>query len=541
MEESKKKNNPRDSNSNVFNVIRLWIAFNFFIAPIRDGLNPFVSVYLVAVLGLSPGIAGIIWFVRDLALMISQVPFGFVFDYTAKKKLIVFLCTTVCAFTPLAIILSKSVPILVIKTILEGVASSGLAVAKGPFTLGIAGHELFGITSKNTEVAEHMGAFFAALGAGCVAYTLFPNVKFLFYVIALFGCIASMCILFMPTRSTPDNDGNTFIILDDALACNSKKTTNDDKLQSKLDDEALISTWKTFSTDKNLLFFALAIFLFHLGNAAILPLLGQAIALRSGRAGIPYTAANIVVAQVSSIGAALAMNYYVTKGTRINIPILIGFGSQALRIGLILVLSYYWPNEYALIATQLLDGLGAGVNGLATMLVTKFLTVGTNKFGLVFSVVNMSGFCGGALSNLISGFIVTATSYEIGFIFLLVPIVLSLLLINLLEVPTDWDRSAEKVDDSDDELDDEYIMSQILVNFPGTEIEYPHSKSFNMRHSIQVSAMNRPGTSPAANRRASEHDISVKKRRSSSIFGLSSEVTITQPTKGRRLSSIKIK
>jgi len=565
--EKTKADGPRVTNSNVRKVIRLWVAFNFFIAPIRDGLNPFVSVYLVAVVGLNPGIAGLIWFVRDLALMISQVPFGFLFDHTSNKKFFIFLCTTVCTFTPLIIIWSTNVPILMVKTILEGLASSGLAVSKGPFTLGISGHDLFAATSKNTEVAEHAGAFVAALVAGCVAYALYPAVELLFYVIALFGFIACICILLMPTNSTPGKDGSTFIIVDDDLARNSDKTTvkekeveidvdefHDDTNPNKhglAKDEGPISTWKTISTDKNISFFALAIFFFHLGNAAILPLLGQVLALDSGRAGIPYTAANIVTAQISSIGAAYALDYYVAKGVRINTPILIGFGSQALRIGIILVLSYLWPNEYALVATQLLDGLGAGVNGLGIVLITNLLTKGKNNFGVVFSIINICHFTGAALSNLISGFIVTATSYEIGFISLLCPILLSLILIILLEVPSDWDKSAEEVDPSIDATVDPSIdaKNEVFSDFKrsrrssiGNSMR-PSILSSSIDWSVQIDQPERRRSSIAVStiERKPLNETPGKGRRSSAVFDIKPEIVLTQATKGRRMSSILIK
>mmetsp|Transcript_39192 Transcript_39192/g.47137 ORF Transcript_39192/g.47137 Transcript_39192/m.47137 type:complete len:574 (-) Transcript_39192:96-1817(-) len=567
-----KIDNTRENDTNVRRVIHLWSAYNFFIAPIRDGLNPFVSVYLVTVAGLSPGIAGLIWFIRDLSLMISQIPFGFLFDYTAKKKHVVFLCTTLCTFVPLAIIWSTNVPILIIKTILEGVASSGLQVSKGPFTLGISGHEMFDVVSKNTEIAEHLGAFFASLGAGFVAYALFPNVELLFYVIAFFGLTACMCILLMPTRSTPDKDGSTFIIVDDDLARNSNNTdvenhdtkssvkdhgkTTDEEFhnpspskQNVVKDERAISTWKTISTDKNILLFAASIFLFHLGNAAILPLLGQAIALNSGRAGIPFTAANIVTAQVSSIVAAYAMDYFVNTGVRINIPILIGFGSQALRIGIILILSYVWPNQYALVATQLLDGLGAGVNGLAILQVTKLLTSGTSKFGVVYSFIHFFGSCGGALSNLLSGFIVEATSYETGFIFLLCPIVVSLILINLLEVQADLKQFAEEVDSNIDITiesdDDDKITSQTRRRVSYLDFAMQSSNMNSYRSSINANSMNMPlnmpAQSPQGKRRSSIQVAEVCRRSSSVYLGVSPEIKFTRPTMGRRLSSVIMK
>jgi len=636
MYQPKNKDNPRATNSNVRKVIRLWFAFNFFVAPIRDGLNPFISVYLVTVAGLSPGIAGLIWFIRDMAMFFSQVPFGVLVDSSANKKCIIFLCTSVCIFTPMAIIWSNNVPILIVKTILEGIASSGLAVVKGPFTLGISGHELFHTTTKYTEIAEHTGAFFSALLAGCVAYVFFHKAALLFSVIGVFGFLACVCILLMPTHSTPSKDGSFFIIVNNDLARNSEdfhETTvednesNDNELkndQSRLttvednesnndglarnykesneitirdnesndnafkddifednvkaieDNEKFtegneskneelengepISIWKIMS-DRNIAYFALGIFFFHLGNAAILPLLGQAIALKSGRAGIPYTAANIVVAQISSVGAAYMMDYAMTKGVQVNTPIQVGFGSQALRIGIIITLTSFWPNPYALVATQLLDGIGAGVNGMATMQITMVLTKGTNKFGLIFSIVNLCGFCGGALSNLISGFIVTATSYRIGFVFLLCPIALSMVFICLLEVQSNPDQCADKEKDqkeiplstaSDVELDPEDTEAGIQIISQNSLLSSVLMSTIlpeqTRRSSINVASMYRASiVLPQAERRASINAASVSRKRRSSISNIlgnyseSREITFNQVTNGRRLSSVEMK
>ena len=112
----------------------------------------------------------------------------------------------------------NNVSILIVKTILEGGASSGLAVVKGPFTLGISGHKKFDITTKYTEIAEHTGAFVAAILAGCVAYVFFHKVALLFSVIGVFEFFACVCILLMPTHISPSEDGISFIIVNNDLA-----------------------------------------------------------------------------------------------------------------------------------------------------------------------------------------------------------------------------------------------------------------------------------------------------------------------------------
>ena len=85
-------------------------------------------------------------------------------------------------------------------------------------------------------------------------------------------------------------------------------------------------------------FFTLSVFFFHLGNAAVLPLLGQILALEEGRNGIPYTAALIAIAQITLMGGVYMFDFFTNRGYTINVPIMIGFGALISRICCILVL-----------------------------------------------------------------------------------------------------------------------------------------------------------------------------------------------------------
>jgi len=479
-------------------IVYLWYAFAFFIAPISDGLAPFVSVYLVAYADVSPGDAGLIWFARDISQMIFQVPMGAFVDYTTHKKTFLLFFTLANTLLPLIIIFTQSVPILLVKSVLEGFAGTSLRVFKGPFTLGISGHDNFEETAKHTEIFDHSGSLVACAIAGCIGYFLYPNVLPIFYVIGAFGCFATLAIALMTSDST--NRG----IIDDDLArnsthhcayilemldasrecppveasgsetiCNventkskkeepsdttneesgSKNIGNDENKKSKKDssdsneeseevastnsgddNDSSSSLYTIFVEDRAMSFFSLAVFFFHLGNAAVLPVLGQVLALEDAKAGIPYTASNIVVAQLSSFLGIFTIEYFVKKGFVINIPIMIGFGSLIPRVIIILVVLHYSRNPYVLIATQVLDGIGAGVNGLAIMRVTKTLTEGTNRFGIVFSIVNVSTAVGAALSGLIAGYVIDFWSYEAGFYFLLSPGFLSVLFVYLTKV-----------------------------------------------------------------------------------------------------------
>eukprot|EP00593_Proboscia_inermis_P013700 CAMPEP_0171326378 /NCGR_PEP_ID=MMETSP0816-20121228/117417_1 /TAXON_ID=420281 /ORGANISM="Proboscia inermis, Strain CCAP1064/1" /LENGTH=131 /DNA_ID=CAMNT_0011825831 /DNA_START=731 /DNA_END=1126 /DNA_ORIENTATION=- len=62
------------------------------------------------------------------------------------------------------------------------------------------------------------------------------------------------------------------------------------------------------------------------------------------------------------------------------------------------------------------------------------MTEGSNRFGVAFAIIILCESIGGAFSNLISGYVVGASTYEIGFIFLLCTGAVSLYFIHAMKV-----------------------------------------------------------------------------------------------------------
>ena len=413
-------------------------------------------MYLVAYGGFTPGFAGLIWFVKEMTQITSQVPIGWICDHSANKRMWLIVFSALSSLTPLVVTFTLNVPALIVTKIIEGMASTGLRVFKGPFALGIAGHATFESFASKTEIADHSGSLVAALGAGLMAYFLYPNIGSLFWVLGLFSIIAVFFIVFMRKRkkSTKKNSivsssfsENNECDLDsvESSVINNEWARNSSRKPSDLDEKQTSpSLWNIFFYDRNLAFFCTALFMFHFGNAAVMPLLSQVLALENSREGIPYTVANIAIAQFFSIAGVKMMDFFTNRGYRINVPIFIGYSLLIPRILIIFLLLKYWPNPYALVATQMIDGIGAGVNGLAVMKVTKDLTYGSNSFGVAIALTGAFEAFGAAMSNLCSGYVVTAVGYEAGFLFLLLPAVLCPILILTLKV---------KVPDNLDETD----------------------------------------------------------------------------------------
>ena len=94
--------------------------------------------------------------------------------------------------------------------------------------------------------------------------------------------------------------------------------------------------------------------------------------------------------------------------------LLIGFGVLPVR-GVLYTLTH---NLYLLVGIQVLDGIGAGIFGVVSVLVIADLTRGTGRFNLTLGAIATAVGIGAALSQTIAGTIVHHFSDGAGFLFL---------------------------------------------------------------------------------------------------------------------------
>jgi MFS family permease len=151
--------------------------------------------------------------------------------------------------------------------------------------------------------------------------------------------------------------------------------------------------------NRPLLIFAGCLLLFHLANAAMLPLMGSVITMRSSQWATLIIAACIVVPQL--VVAALAP----WIGTQAQVwgrrPLLL-IGFAALPIRGILFASV--TNPSLLLVVQLLDGVTAAVFSVMVPLVVADLTRGTGHFNLGQGMLGTSIGIGAALSATLAGY-----------------------------------------------------------------------------------------------------------------------------------------
>ncbi len=162
--------------------------------------------------------------------------------------------------------------------------------------------------------------------------------------------------------------------------------------------------------DRRLLIFTAAMVAFHLANAAMLPLVGQVLALQNADAGTALMATCIVAAQVVMAPMAYLAGAKADGWGRKPI-FLVGFAVLMVR-GFLYTFS---DNSYWLVGVQVLDGVGAGIFGALFPLVVQDLTHGTGRFNVSLGAVTTAWGVGAAVSNILAGWLMATASYDVAF------------------------------------------------------------------------------------------------------------------------------
>ncbi|MDR3473290.1 MAG: MFS transporter, partial [Devosia sp.] len=170
------------------------------------------------------------------------------------------------------------------------------------------------------------------------------------------------------------------------------------------------SVWHLLA-DRRLLIFAGCVLLFHLCNAALLPLAGGALTMGAGDGANLLIAAciigpQIVVALLSPAAAAGAERW----GRR---PVLIlGFAALPLRA---LVFAATADPAF-IVAAQLLDGVSAAAFGVLLPLIAADLTREGGHFNLCLGLAGLAVGVGATLSTVLAGWIATDITLRAAFL-----------------------------------------------------------------------------------------------------------------------------
>jgi MFS family permease len=151
--------------------------------------------------------------------------------------------------------------------------------------------------------------------------------------------------------------------------------------------------------------------LFHLANAALLPLVGQKLAAAYPQEATAMMSACIVAAQAVMLPIALLVGRTADSWGRKPL-FLAGFAILPVRA----VLYTLSDNSFWLVGVQVLDGVGAGIFGALTPLVIADIMRGTGRYNLAQGAIATVQGIGASLSGLGAGVIVDHFGYSATFL-----------------------------------------------------------------------------------------------------------------------------
>lgn len=365
-------------------------GLNFFLADVRDGLGPYLAIYLLAVHKWDPASIGVVMTLAGIAALITQGPAGALIDRTHSKRAVIAVAAILVTVSCLLLPFVSSFSLVAVTQAASAIAASVFAPAISAISLGITGPRAFTRRTGRNETFNHAGNAVAALLAGGLAYLFGPVVVFY-----LMGFMAAASIVAVSCVSAKAIDHEVARGFDPAH-------TNDHEQPSGI---------SVLLANRPLLVFAICCALFHLANAAMLPLVSQKLAQINLQMATPLTSACIVAAQLVMVPMAWLVGLKADVWGRKPL-LLAGFLILPLRAML-----YTLSNDpYWLVAVQMLDGIGAGIFGALFPVIVKDLTQGTGRFNVSLGALSTVFGLGAALSSSLAGLVVQQAGYNAAFL-----------------------------------------------------------------------------------------------------------------------------
>jgi predicted MFS family arabinose efflux permease len=379
-------------------------ALNFFLADVRDGLGPYLAVYLLAVHHWDQADTGLILSLGGIAGLLAQMPAGVLVDSLRAKRALVAGAAMVVTLTCLLIPLRPNFWLVAATKIASDAAAAVFPPAIAAITLGLVGRAAFTRRTGRNESFNHAGNAFAAAAAGGLSLWYGP--------IAVFGLLAVMALASLAaTCVIPGRD------IDHALARG---------LEAGAEGGDRPSAWRILLECRPLLVFAACVALFHLANAAMLPLVGQKLAQQDLNRGTALMSGCILAAQLVMVPMAALVGARADKWGRKPF-FLAGFAVLALRGAL-----YTFSDDpYWLLSVQAMDGVGAGLFGALFPVIVADLTRGTGHYNASLGAIATAQGIGAAFSNAAAGLVTVWLGYDAAFLSLAAVAVIGLALYGL--------------------------------------------------------------------------------------------------------------
>jgi MFS family permease len=267
---------------------------------------------------------------------------------------------------------------------LAGAGQAFFTPLLGALALALVGHAQLNKTMGMNQGFNHLGNMAAAISA--MVLVIWIGLAGVFYAVAAVAALAAASVFVIRPQE-----------LDEKRASGA---TQDDGSES-------IGFWALLQDRRVVVLFA-ATALFHLANAPVMPLV--ALYLKHLKGSDMQVAAVVLVAQLVMVPVALVTGWLCDRWGRKPV-FAIGFVVLPVRIFLYSLAE----SPGMLIALQTLDGIGAGIYGVAIVAMCADLTKGKGGFNTLCGMIATALCLGSVIGPLSSGFLVEHLGFVVAF------------------------------------------------------------------------------------------------------------------------------
>jgi MFS family permease len=367
-------------------------AINLLLADVRGALGPYLNVFLVTQQHWSQSEVGLVTTIGGLLGLAVQTPIGAAIDETRAKRGVIVLALAVLGIGAAVIFAWPSFWPVMIANSLIAVVGDVFGPAIAGLTLGLYARKQLARRMGRNSAFDHAGNVAIAVVAAAIGYAFSQRAVFL--LVPVFAVLASIAVLSIPAEA---------IDLDRARDL--------DQEPDALGHPVVAARYSILFESRPLVIFGLCVMLFHFANAPLLPLVGQKLATAFPEEATAMMSACIVAAQLVMLPIAVLVGRTADTWGRKSL-FLAGFAILPIRA----VLYTFSDNSFWLIGVQLLDGVGAGIFGALTPLVTADIMRGTGRYNLALGAIATMQGIGASLSGLAAGVIVDHFGYSAAFL-----------------------------------------------------------------------------------------------------------------------------
>lgn len=384
----------------------------FALADVRDGLGPFFGVYLQSH-GWGPDIIGYVMTLGGLMGVVAASPMGALVDAAHDKRRLLVVVVLGIVLAAVAVFLSPLPLVAGASQITQGLLAAAVAPLISALSLGLVGQSGLPARLGRNEAWNHAGNAASAVLGGAIGW--FYGIGGVLLVMAGMGGLALLAVQGIRPQHI------------NYAAARGLETEKDVRIVGPAP-----SRLSLLLGDKALLCTGGIMLFFHLGNAAMLPLLGQSAVAHFDVNPAVYTACTVVVAQCTMILTALWAAWLAPRR---------GYG-PALLCALVALpvrglIAGFWHSPWNIVPVQILDGVGAGIMGVVTPGMVALLLRGSGHINLGLGMVMTLQGIGAAFSATWGGVVADQYGYGMAFLALAVApcIGLGLVLVGIRRLP----------------------------------------------------------------------------------------------------------